>query len=65
MKYDIPELLKRIQICKRMIGAMCQERRPPKMCIPAEHNEHNEDLFICDTFIKMEEYLKEHGVDHG
>jgi hypothetical protein len=49
-----------IDRCKKsrsMIGKMCSEGRPPKMRIPADHTEDNEDIFICDTLEMCEAWL--------
>lgn len=40
-------LLDRIQECKRRIGEMCSEGRPPKMTIPVQWND--DDMFITET----------------
>ena len=53
------ELTKRISKCHEMIASMCKELRPPKMQIPARHNEYNEDIFIGDTLDMCQQELAE------
>lgn len=42
------ELIAKLYECRRMVGNMCSEGRPPKMSIPARP-EVDEDLVICRT----------------
>lgn len=42
------DLLDRINESQRRIGAMCSERRPPRMSVPP-NRERDDDLFICDA----------------
>lgn len=56
------QLIERINLCMKMIGDICKEGRPPKMRIPAEHDENNEDLFICDTFRMIKTAILESDV---
>lgn len=50
-------LIERLRKCRSMIGNMCSEGRPPRMEIPARHDEYNEDIFICDTLKIVEAML--------
>lgn len=51
------EIIERMKKCRSMIGNMCSEGRPPKMQIPAKHDEYNEDIYICDTLRAAEKLL--------
>lgn len=57
------ELIERIGKCLTMIGNMCSEGRPPKMRIPAVHDEYNEDIYICDTLRLVRFALTEKQAD--
>ena len=50
-------LLERIEMAKRMIGAMCAEGRCPKMSVPVRAMD--EDVFITQTLTDLEEYYKQ------
>ena len=40
-------LLDRLKGCRQRIGKMCSEGRPPRMCIPVQHDD--DDFFISTT----------------
>lgn len=50
-------IIDRCKLSRQMIGEMCAQGRPPRMEIPAAHDEHNEDIFICDTLRMCESWL--------
>ena len=52
---EIP-LPERIKACKKMIGRMCREGKPPKMTIPVQWDD--EDFYIVNTLKDIEEELK-------
>ena len=48
-------LKERLQMCRKMIGKMCGQGRPPKMTIPVHWED--EDVFISVTLKDAEEAL--------
>ncbi len=46
VRQDLP-LLKRLKKCRKMIGKMCAEGRPPAMSIPVQW--YDEDIYISTT----------------
>lgn len=40
-------LPERLRMCRKMLGKMCSEGRPPRMCIPVQYDD--EDFFIATT----------------
>lgn len=40
-------LLSRLEDCRRRIGKMCSQRRPPRMTIPVQWDD--DDMFISET----------------
>lgn len=49
-------LLERLDKCRKMIGNMCSERRPPQITIPLQW--YDEDFFISTTLQDAAEYIK-------
>ena len=54
------QLLERIAKCRSMVANMASEGRHLKMEIPAKHDENNEDIYICDTFRMMNDFISRH-----
>lgn len=67
-------LLDRLKGCRQRIGKMCSEGRPPRMCIPVQHDD--DDFFISTTLAdaqaavealqrERDEAIREHGKESG
>ena len=49
MSKKIADCIERLQKSRQMVANMASEARCPKMQIPAQDTEENEDVYICKT----------------